>query len=85
MIQELVLLCGEAINLADEYAGGESESVEEYTKQLNKLEQIVDSNKLKTIEYLFWLKDLIKSIKDEFASSEALCKLAEEAESICLK
>jgi uncharacterized protein Yka (UPF0111/DUF47 family) len=47
MIQELLMLCGEAINLADDYAGGDSESVEEMTKQINKLEQIIDSGKLK--------------------------------------
>ena len=40
LIQDLICLCGEAIHLADQYAGGESETVEEFTKLLEKYEKI---------------------------------------------
>jgi uncharacterized protein Yka (UPF0111/DUF47 family) len=42
LIKEILCLCGEAIHLADQYAGGESESVEELTKLLEKYEKIAD-------------------------------------------
>lgn len=42
LIQELLCLAGEAIHLADQYAGGESETVEELTKLLEKYEKIAD-------------------------------------------
>lgn len=45
LIQELIYLCGEAIHLADQYAGGESETVEELTKLLEKYEKIANKTK----------------------------------------
>jgi uncharacterized protein Yka (UPF0111/DUF47 family) len=42
LIQNILCLAGEAIHLADQYAGGESESVEEFTKLLEKYEKIAD-------------------------------------------
>lgn len=40
LIQEILCLAGEAIHLADQYAGGESETVEELTKLLEKYENM---------------------------------------------
>lgn len=40
LIQELINLAGAAIHLAAEYAGGESETVEELTEELKKYEKI---------------------------------------------
>jgi hypothetical protein len=45
LLQDAISLAGEAINLADLYSGsGGSESVREFTKQLEKLEQKVDAS-----------------------------------------
>lgn len=37
LIRELINLAGEAIHLADQYAGGQSETVTELSNQLNEL------------------------------------------------
>ena len=46
LIEKLILLAGEALYLAEEYSGGESETAHELTKQLEKL--IKQADKLKT-------------------------------------
>jgi len=42
LIQELINLAGEAIHLADQYSGGESETVAELSEQLEELIEHAD-------------------------------------------
>ena len=66
LIQKLINLAGEALYLAEEYSGGESDTAQELTKQLEKLEKVAYQIEVSNTEFLEAMKYLLEDHKRMF-------------------